>query len=196
MRRLLASVDPRRSAEASGCTALHLACESGHEAIADLLLVDGRAMADAADGCLRTPAHRAAEQGHVGIVKLLAEKGLADLSAVDERGRSVSESAAARGLTDAAEKIDALKRGLPHAPLRRWYASEQQRITSNLTQHSILLGRPLESYGEDYGPVPPPQCDNDAHRSDWNKHAKLLQADLQDRQIAADDSFSTTNITS
>jgi len=52
-------------------TPLHLAAESGHEALA-LQLLDRGADASAVDSYKRTPLHLAAENGHEALARLLA----------------------------------------------------------------------------------------------------------------------------
>ncbi|EPS37558.1 hypothetical protein H072_8730 [Dactylellina haptotyla CBS 200.50] len=112
---------------ASNRTALHAACENGHEDVVRILLQRG-ASATVTDKDGRTPLHLAAADGGEGITRMLMQSG-ADLNAFDDDGDLPLHLAAEHGSTDvvplflrARVKIDTPGAG-KRSPLMRAVAS-------------------------------------------------------------------------
>ena len=66
-------------------TALHVACENGHEAVVRALLTKSHALVNEANAHGKTPLHVACEHGSLGCALLLVEAG-AGLNAADVQG--------------------------------------------------------------------------------------------------------------
>ena len=77
-----------------GCNALHEACSSGHDDIAELLLDNG-ANIDARSDSNETPLMMACFDGHASITKLLLDRGCA-VNAVDDDGDTALHCACLR----------------------------------------------------------------------------------------------------
>ena len=76
-------------------TALHAACEHGHEAVARILLQRSRDLLDVPNRLCQTPLHLSCERGHLSCARLLLDAAADDA----QRLRSLLDSADSSGLT-------------------------------------------------------------------------------------------------
>ena len=88
---LLAGADPRARAP-SGSTPLHTACRSNQLAVVQVLLSEGGALVNLADGAGQTAVHVAAEFGHDELLHRLLEHGAA-FPRLDEHKRNALQLA-------------------------------------------------------------------------------------------------------
>ena len=76
-------------------TALHAACEHGHEAVARILLQRSRDLLDVPNRLCQTPLHLSCERGHLSCARLLVDAAADDA----HRLQSLLDSADSSGLT-------------------------------------------------------------------------------------------------
>lgn len=177
VKRLLSvpNMDPNVTAKPNGSSALHMAVKNAQLETIKLLLDDDRVSANMRNSQLSTPVHVAAEQGALEVINLLVEhpNGITDLRCKDMAGRTAAEVARMRGFIECADAIERYSSG--SAPLRRWFAAEDQRMQFALKNHSILLGRPPVAVETNYTPVPPQTslCDDP------------MEADMMEQKLCA-----------